>query len=110
MTIDLSALTTEELQGVIVEAQRLITKKKKAELKDARVKAEKLAAELGFTLEELFKGKAEDEQSPVKVRKPVKIRYRNLANGEETWTGRGKQPRWLVAALAAGKSLTDFAV
>lgn len=110
MTIDLSALTTEELQGVIVEAQRLITKKKKAELKDARVKAEKLAAELGFTLEELFKGKAEDEQALVKVRKPVEIRYRNPANTEETWTGRGKQPRWLVAALAAGKSLTDFAV
>ena len=43
MSIDLSALSTEELQSVIVEAQRLIAKEK-AELKDARIKAEKLAA------------------------------------------------------------------
>ncbi|MFO1391941.1 MAG: H-NS histone family protein [Agitococcus sp.] len=110
MSIDLSALSTEELQSVIVEAQRLIAKKKKAELKDARIKAEKLAAELGFTLEELIKGKAEDEQASVKVRKPVEIRYRNPANAAETWTGRGKQPRWLVAALATGKLLEDFSI
>lgn len=110
MSVNLDVLSIEELQNVIIDAQRLITKKKKAELKNARLQAEKLAAELGFTLEELLKGKADEEQAPAKVRKPVEIRYRNPANTEETWTGRGKQPRWLAAAMTAGKSLADFAV
>jgi DNA-binding protein H-NS len=70
-----------------------------------------VAADYGFTLEELVSGKTnEDSAAPVKVRKPVDIRYRNPNNQQETWTGRGKQPRWLAAALASGKSLADFLV
>jgi DNA-binding protein H-NS len=38
------------------------------------------------------------------------VRYRNPANEAETWTGRGKQPRWLAAAIASGKNLQDFAI
>ncbi|MGZ5206346.1 MAG: H-NS histone family protein [Caldimonas sp.] len=36
-------------------------------------------------------------------------KYRNASTGE-SWSGRGLQPRWLKAALASGKKLTDFAV
>lgn len=35
------------------------------------------------------------------------VKYRNAQTGE-TWTGRGLQPRWLKAALAAGAKLSDF--
>lgn len=31
--------------------------------------------------------------------------YRNPANNAETWTGRGRKPRWLVAALNEGKTV-----
>ncbi len=31
--------------------------------------------------------------------------YRNPSNVTETWTGRGRKPRWLVAALEAGKTV-----
>jgi len=111
MTVDLSALTIEQLNEVISEAQRLIKTKKKAQLKAARAQIEKVAADFGYTLEELIVGKTvEQEEVPVKTRKPVEIRYRNPANDVETWTGRGKQPRWLAAAIAAGKALEDFAV
>ena len=37
------------------------------------------------------------------------VRYRNPATGE-TWSGRGLQPKWLKAAIAAGNKLTDYAV
>jgi DNA-binding protein H-NS len=36
-------------------------------------------------------------------------KYRNQATGE-TWSGRGLQPRWLKAALAAGRKLDDFRI
>ena len=39
----------------------------------------------------------------------VAAKYRNADTGE-TWSGRGLQPNWLKAALAAGRSLSDFAV
>jgi DNA-binding protein H-NS len=39
----------------------------------------------------------------------VAAKYRNQETGE-TWSGRGLQPKWLKAALATGKQLSDFAV
>ena len=36
------------------------------------------------------------------VKTGLNIRYRNPNNQQETWTGRGKQPRWLAAAIASG--------
>ncbi|NUZ08525.1 H-NS family nucleoid-associated regulatory protein [Piscinibacter koreensis] len=50
--------------------------------------------------------KAPARKSAAKGR-PVAIKYRD---GENTWTGRGNKPRWLVARLAEGKQLGDFAV
>lgn len=111
MSIDLSALGIDELEAVIADAQRLIKAKKKSHLKNARSQLEKVAADYGFTLEELVSGKANEESVvSAKVRKPVEVRYRNPNNAQETWTGRGKQPRWLVALITAGKSLADFLV
>jgi DNA-binding protein H-NS len=55
------------------------------------------AAELGFTPN----GKAHANG------KKAIVRYRNKATGE-TWAGRGMKPRWLQAALKAGRKLEEF--
>jgi DNA-binding protein H-NS len=39
----------------------------------------------------------------------VPVKYRNAETGD-TWSGRGLQPRWLKAALDAGRKLEDFRV
>ena len=39
----------------------------------------------------------------------VAVKYRDAASGS-TWSGRGLKPKWLTAALAAGKKIEDFAV
>ena len=39
----------------------------------------------------------------------VAAKYRDPETGQ-TWTGRGLKPKWLAAALDAGKQLADFAV
>ncbi|WP_162247092.1 H-NS family nucleoid-associated regulatory protein [Rhizobacter sp. Root404] len=39
--------------------------------------------------------------------KSVAVKFRS---GENAWSGRGSQPKWLKAALAEGKALSDFAV
>jgi DNA-binding protein H-NS len=44
------------------------------------------------------------------VRGPVAPKYRNPENPSETWAGRGLKPRWLSAALKAGKKLEHFSI
>ena len=40
----------------------------------------------------------------------VSPKYRNPAVPSETWSGRGRQPRWLVSALEAGGRIEDFRI
>ena len=42
-------------------------------------------------------------------RSVVAPKYRDSATGT-TWTGRGKQPKWLAAAIKSGKKLEDFKI
>jgi DNA-binding protein H-NS len=44
-----------------------------------------------------------------KVSKPVPVKFRNNETGD-TWSGRGRTPRWLVAAEAAGRVRDEFKV
>jgi DNA-binding protein H-NS len=37
-------------------------------------------------------------------------RYRNPENPAETWSGKGKRPGWVEAALAEGKSLESLEI
>jgi DNA-binding protein H-NS len=41
---------------------------------------------------------------------PVLPKFQNPADLSETWAGRGKQPRWLVSELKAGKKINDFLI
>jgi DNA-binding protein H-NS len=40
----------------------------------------------------------------------VAPKYRNPEDSTETWAGRGLKPRWLAAAIKAGKKLDDFLI
>lgn len=43
---------------------------------------------------------------PGPAAKPVKYRCRQTGS---TWSGRGKQPRWVTAALEQGRTLAELA-
>lgn len=64
-----------------------------------------LMAEYGLTVADLGTKQGMKARTGGKVA----VKYRNKATGE-TWSGRGLHPRWLKAALAAGKKASDFAV
>ena len=40
----------------------------------------------------------------------VPPKYRNPANEKDTWTGRGRQPRWVAAEIANGRKLEDLLI
>lgn len=62
-------------------------------------------------------GEAESGATKVGTGKPprrkypkVVPKYFNPLQPTETWSGRGKQPRWLVAALQSGHTLEEFRI
>ena len=104
MAIDLSKLNRKELLELQSQVNQAL---KDAELKakqDARVAAEKAAAEFGFSLDDLGASGA-GKKKTLGVAK-----YRNPKNPEETWTGRGRKPRWLNEAIAAGVDISDLEI
>lgn len=97
----LKEMSVEALQNLITNAQSLVNQyekdKKKAVIKEIKT----LAASANLNIDI----KDEEVEKP-KVRSATK--YRNPDNPNETWTGRGKRPRWLNDALASGKNLDDL--
>ena len=41
---------------------------------------------------------------------PVSPKFRNPDDPLETWSGRGKPPRWLAAQVRSGKKMDDFRI
>jgi DNA-binding protein H-NS len=91
----LDKMSYAELVRVEMQVARLKIEKQNSERAEIRQKAIAMAKAYGFELDELFgkggKGK-------------VSVKYRDPKNPENTWTGRGRMPRWLAAAIKGGKA------
>ena len=40
----------------------------------------------------------------------VSPKFRNPAQPDQTWSGRGKRPRWIIELLNTGMSIQDFQI
>lgn len=120
MALDLNELSAKELGNLINQAkkrQTALKKRKPVAAIRARIKA--FATSEGYTIEELFGGKtaktaadAAPRKATRKGRKLGKVapKYRNPAKPSETWSGRGKHPRWMAALIKKGKKPEDFLI
>jgi DNA-binding protein H-NS len=111
MSTDLSQLSVTELERVISQAKNLVETKQVDAIKEGYAQIEKIARDLNMSLEELITvGREKGARAKSTTRKPVEARYRNPQNTSETWTGRGKAPRWLAAKIAMGAKKEDFLI
>jgi len=124
MSIDLLALSAKELGSLIRHAQKRKTViAKRPALAKVRAQLTKLAKKSGYTLEEVVGVAPRATRKPrvvkakVATAKPTKRKlakvepkYRNPANAAETWSGRGKPPRWLAEYLNQGRNREDFLI
>jgi DNA-binding protein H-NS len=96
--------TLQELLDRKAELEREIDQTRRQSKTDAISKVRGLMAEYGLSMADLT------QKSPTKAAGgKVAAKYRDSATGE-TWSGRGLQPKWLKAALAAGRSIDEFGV
>lgn len=108
MMPDISNLSVEELKRLQVEAEALIVSKKDQAIEDAYTQIMDIADKVGLSIEQILEFGATKRKKT--TRKSVEPRYCNKSDASETWTGRGKQPRWLVAELEKGAKLEDFLI
>ena len=100
--------TLKELLDRKAALDKEIESTRKEELANAIEKVKTLMQEYGLSVADISVKAPTRAASATKGGK-VAAKYRNKATGE-TWSGRGLQPKWLKAALSAGRQLSEFTV
>ena len=102
-SVNVDKMSLKELVDLEARVRRAVANAKERERSDLKNKIASLAENAGFTVTELFGGGRGKGGK-------VAVKYRNKDNLSETWTGRGRQPKWLAAKLSKGAKLSDFAL
>ncbi|MCE8512123.1 H-NS histone family protein [Ruegeria pomeroyi] len=102
---DLSGMTRKELINLRDKVDAAIKTAEQRERQEALKAAEKAAAEFGFSLAELS-GETRKSTKGTKAQP----KYRNPANPEQTWSGRGRKPQWVHDAIQSGADISDLEI
>jgi DNA-binding protein H-NS len=105
MSIDEMWQLHEEVIRIL--SAKLTSEKRELERRLAQLSREKKAMPQSEPIDWQLK-----KDAPDKRRQYPKVfpKYRNPSDPSETWSGRGKQPRWLAAALNAGHTIEEFVI
>ena len=104
MDINLNSLSLKELKDLQSQVAKAVSSFEDRKKKEILADLEEMARANGFTLAELTGG------TIVRKRAPAVAKYANPADRSDTWSGRGRKPRWFVSGLKAGKSPDDMAI
>ena len=103
--LNLDKHSLKELNELHARVGAEIARRKEQEKASVKQRIEDLAQKAGVSVQELYgmsRGRGAGRGGK------VAIKYMNPDNKSETWTGRGRQPRWLAAKLSKGSKITDF--
>ena len=103
---DLATLSLAELHDLVTRAQRELAERQKQERRQVMADIRALADSVGLGVNFLEEQK---DSGSLRGRK-VAPKYRNPHNPEETWTGRGMKPRWLVELIEQGRGIDEFRI
>lgn len=102
-TSGLEKMSYAELSEMERQIERIKIEKQTSERNALRQKLTDMAEKEGFDIHELF-GKGR------KGKGTVAVKYRDPKNPGNTWTGRGRMPRWMAAATKGGARKDDFLI
>ncbi len=107
MATDISKLNEAQLTALLGKIQARLGELQLEKVARVRDKVMAMITSEGLDYAELMEHTAFARK---KKRAKVKAKYRNPANPQETWSGRGRQPRWFTAALKAGKKESSLLI
>ncbi|TKA94297.1 H-NS histone family protein [Cereibacter changlensis] len=99
---DLNKMSLADLKALQKDVARSIETFEKRRKSEAVSALEAAAKEMGFSLGELL------GQQPARRHSTPMPKYVNPDDPSDTWSGRGRQPRWFKDALAAGRPASDL--
>ena len=102
--MDLDTLSLKDLKALQKDVETAIANFRDRERRKALAEVEAFMRERGLTPSDLT------ELTKRKTRKSAVAKYANPADPSQTWSGRGRRPRWVDQALADGKGLADLAI
>jgi DNA-binding protein H-NS len=115
--LDLDAMQFDELWQIHEEltkilSNRIVAEKRELEKRLAKLNRVEIIREPGSAnpLAMADGAPAMADGAPRRKYPKVLPKYCNPLTPSETWSGRGKQPRWLVAALKTGHKLDEFKI
>jgi DNA-binding protein H-NS len=92
----LDKMSYSQLATLRTQIDGMMVEKQGAERAALRQKMADMAKDAGLSLEEVLGKRRKGKGS-------VAIKYRDPKNPDNTWTGRGRMPRWMVAATKGSK-------
>lgn len=101
---DFSGMTLKQMLDMHEKLGLAIEEKRKEEREDTRRALEELASKRGFVASDLFAAPGS------KKRGKVAVKYVNPDNRSETWTGRGRTPRWMAEKMKKGAKKEQFEI
>jgi DNA-binding protein H-NS len=108
--MNLESMSVDEMWQLHEEISRVLSVRLTSEKRELEKRLEQLRRDKqvpSFKSSHGVKGLA---RAPRRKYPRVFPKYQNPQVPSETWSGRGKTPRWLVAALKTGLKLEDFAI
>ena len=96
----LDKMSYAQLAALCTRINGLMVEKQSAERAALRQKMADMAKDHGLSLDEVLGKRRKGKGS-------VAIKYRDPKNADNTWTGRGRMPRWMVAATKGSKAKKD---
>lgn len=108
--MDFETMSREDLMKLRTNIDKAIATAGERDRRNALRAAEAAVREHGFTLAEIADLTARGARGPRRAKADGAARYRNPDHPEQTWSGRGRRPRWIHEAEAAGRSLEDLRV
>jgi len=101
--IELTIYTIKELKELRLRVDSAIATRATEERNGLREKFREMAEEAGLSLSDIVGGGLRGGKTG-----KVAAKFANPSAPEETWSGRGRPPRWLAARLKDGAKLDDF--
>jgi DNA-binding protein H-NS len=106
--VDLSGYNLSELKGLQHDVEKAIRDRQQQDVQTARDQILAIAKDAGISVDELLA--SSDKKAKTGSGQKVKPQYQNPTDSSQTWSGRGRQPKWVAEALASGKKLDQFRI
>jgi DNA-binding protein H-NS len=103
MARELDRMTLRELAELELKVKKAKASAQDRSRADLRKKIETMINDAGFKLSDIFSGRGGKGRT-------VAAKYVNPDDPSETWTGRGRKPRWLNAKIQEGAKLEKFLI